>query len=272
MFIYIKLDLNSTDRAIQFEPKNKIKKIVRNFIIKNIDFFTVETVNVFNSLKVSKPFLNKIYYLPNGFFLPEDERLNPDFFDKMISDKENCILFSARLDAFQKNTCLMINSFLKSNLWRNGWTLKLSGETENDIIYFVDSEQKDIFNLAAKSKISLLGHLDRKELYQQMQTAKIFSLSSRYESFGLVLTEAAANGCVLVGTNVGAMSDITQNGKLGYLVDKHTVDVFSESLVSAANNQNLIDLARQQMEYALSNFDWVNICNNLAKIINEKTK
>lgn len=270
VFFYVKLDLNNTDRSEQFEPSNKLNKVVRDYLIKYIDLFTVETTEVFESFERSKAFSNKVHYLPNGVYLPEGGGFDGKLVDEVMERKENVILFSARLDAYQKNTNLMVNSFLYSKLWQYGWQLKLSGDTKHDILNFVDEKYKYLLNSGAKMSMSFLGYLNSKDLFQQMQAAKLFALSSRYESFGLVLVEAAANGCVLVGTNVGAISDITQKGKFGYLADEHTVESLSKALVSAANNENLAKLAKLQMNFVVSNFDWKNICKKLENMINEK--
>ena len=47
----------------------------------------------------------------------------------------------------------------------------------------------------------------------------IFVLASKMESFGLVYGEALACGIPVVGTSVGGIPEIIDNGKTGYLTE-----------------------------------------------------
>jgi glycosyltransferase involved in cell wall biosynthesis len=51
--------------------------------------------------------------------------------------------------------------------------------------------------------VRFVGTLPRPEVLARMQSAKVLLHTSNYESYGLVMAEAAANGCQVVGTPVG---------------------------------------------------------------------
>ena len=69
-----------------------------------------------------------------------------------------------------------------------------------------------------KDKIDFTGNIsDKKILSEYYNKAKIFFFTSRYESFGLSLMEAAFYGDYIISTETGCAKDITDNGKLGFI-------------------------------------------------------
>jgi glycosyltransferase involved in cell wall biosynthesis len=54
--------------------------------------------------------------------------------------------------------------------------------------------------------VRFVGNLPRPQVLARMREAKVLLHTARFESFGYVLAEAAMNGCEVLGTPVGAMS------------------------------------------------------------------
>jgi len=61
--------------------------------------------------------------------------------------------------------------------------------------------------------VHLPGHLPRTEVFARMQQAKVFLHTANFESFGMVLAEAAMNGCRVVSTPVGIAPQLATLGK-----------------------------------------------------------
>jgi glycosyltransferase involved in cell wall biosynthesis len=57
--------------------------------------------------------------------------------------------------------------------------------------------------IGCAENVRFVGSLPRPEVLARMQAAKVLLHTSSYESYGLVLAEAAANGCQIVSTPVG---------------------------------------------------------------------
>ncbi|HEU5486384.1 MAG TPA: glycosyltransferase family 4 protein, partial [Microlunatus sp.] len=90
--------------------------------------------------------------------------------------------------------------------------------------------------------ITSLGEVtDRHELSELYRRATALCLPARFEPYGLVLLEAMAHGLPCIGTRVGAIPEILQDGELGLLVDAGDTRGLADALVLL-----LQDLAMQQ--------------------------
>ena len=64
----------------------------------------------------------------------------------------------------------------------------------------------------AADRIEYRGQLPSRDLAQQRREARLTVVCSRYETFGLTLTEAITFGCPTVATRSGAFPEIIQDG------------------------------------------------------------
>ncbi len=105
-------------------------------------------------------------------------------------------------------------------------------------------------------------------MYEYYNRAKIFCLTSRDESFGLVYTEALSYGNFIVSTEVGAVLDITNNLEYGTLIEnKNELAEKLESLITSETK--LLNSYNFSMKYAKENFDWYNIIDKLEEKIKD---
>lgn len=88
--------------------------------------------------------------------------------------------------------------------------------------------------------VTFTGELNRREVAAQMHRAGIFVSPSHYETFGVVLVEAAATGMPLVATDSGGTKDII-NETTGLLCPKNNVGKLKESIVYVHRNFNSYD-------------------------------
>ncbi len=66
-------------------------------------------------------------------------------------------------------------------------------------------------------RVMSLGALPHTQAMQIVSEADIFFLPSRYESLGMVFAEAAAYGVPCIGTAVGGIPEIIENGRTGFI-------------------------------------------------------
>lgn len=179
---YVKLDTIAGD---EFNKKG-LKGRIYKWAAKKVDVFSCETkASMENILRAFPEIKDKLLLLPN----PVDEAVC-----KSSAPKENMILTVGRLYTNQKNTEMLLEALKQTDL--KDWKCILAGpgaekEEQGNIIFAGD--QRDRAALA--------------DLYAR---AKVFVLTSRWESYGIVLAEAAACGCFLVTTPVGAAPDIVE--------------------------------------------------------------
>ena len=83
------------------------------------------------------------------------------------------------------------------------------------------------------TKTNFIGYLAGEELASAYASGDIFLFPSSTETLGLVLLEAMAAGCPVIGANKGGIPDIINDGINGCLYDPDQKDNGKESLIAA---------------------------------------
>lgn len=199
----------------------------------------------------------KVYLLSNEF-IPRIKNIfpninsskldavnNPNTFSNTeihIQKKENLIIFVARLVDPQKNVTAFIdvwNIFHKSH---PDWSAKIIG----------DGPQKDYFEKYALKKhtqnLEFTGNL--KDVAYFYEKAKFLCMTSIYEGWGMVLTEAMSYGCLPVAfKSYEAITEIIQNKTNGILVQPFDKNQMAHELNILADNEHLrIKMATEAIE------------------------
>lgn len=123
-----------------------------------------------------------------------------------VSRTDNEILYVGRLDS-RKGLDFLIASFAEVVRQNARAVLKIAGTGK-----LKHKLQQLAASLGIQERVIFLGKVsdtDLKTLYQQ---AAIFVLPSKFEGFGIVLTEAMACGTPVVGTAVPGIVDIVEEG------------------------------------------------------------
>lgn len=252
----LKLDLDERS-ATMLKERKTTKELVNDILFResNIDFFTVETKSL---KKVVRPYFARLgkplVWLPNG--------ISKDFLREESSTKRNVILSVGRLGTEQKNSELLLNAYLRlPRSIRSEWQLWFAGDAT--------SEFRDLLSKTSDTSVKYLGEIrDRDRLASIFASSKVFALSSRWESFGLVLLEAAAYGCTLVSTRVGVAEDLIESCGNGYLASDG-IDGFTRSLIEAVELPDSQRSRLQQKERVLIEYSWKGICESLLTICDE---
>lgn len=218
--VYIKADAASLPKRSWFLAKK---------IMKACDVLSVESESLFEEMKKAVPnHARKLAYIPNGF---DDKN-----FDKNILNlpKENVIIQTARFGTAPKNTPLLLNILSEIDL--KDWKVILAGSVEKDFQPHIE----DFFERhpELKEKVSFIGNVsDRDTLYRLYGRARIFVLTSRWESFCLSLMEAAYFGDYVISTNVGITPTI-RNKMGGFVSDGSPLECKNDkSIASQIENE-----------------------------------
>lgn len=228
---YVKLDM---DEPTAHNIKNHLNIInpfklrVKKFLSKSVDLYTIETKKVFEIIREMEFYRNKLYLLPNGFYMD----LPYDF----SKTKEKIMITVGRIGTPQKNNELLLSAISKVDNLRD-YKFYFIGTIEVSFQKKID----DLLNIREdlKEKIILTGNISEKDkLFEFYKRAEVFCLSSIYESFALVLTEALYHGCYLLSTDVGAAFDLTDNGKFASIVN------VNENLFDELHNNGVYDVVK----------------------------
>lgn len=88
-------------------------------------------------------------------------------------------------------------------------------------------------------KVTVLGHLNRKDIDTHYSECHAIILPSKTEGFPKVIAEAAAYGCVPIVTDVSAISQYVVHGQVGYLMSKKSAEEVGKALTLFAENKDL---------------------------------
>ena len=81
-------------------------------------------------------------------------------------------------------------------------------------------------------RVTFTGAVPDEVLFQHYADCDVFCAPSRYESFGLVLTEAMAFGKAVVGSRAGGMQEVVEDGVTGLLAEPGDAASLTEQLRS----------------------------------------
>jgi len=84
-------------------------------------------------------------------------------------------------------------------------------------------------DLGLADRVRLAGHVEEDELAKLYGQATVFALATRFEGYGMVFSEAMANGLPIVTCRTGAVSDTVASGA-GVLVPPDDPDLFAQAL------------------------------------------
>lgn len=255
--IYLKLDMSM--KGIKSALSKSPVGIIKRLDIKLADVVSVETKKVQDILQ--KYFGDKIIYITNGCLLPDDDT------DTKVNS-ENTILTVCNFGTWEKASDTLLNAFIKS-AGKHDYTLKIIGSVDEKFKPFIDDLLDK--NPMYRDRIVFLGEIhDRKKLLCEYKKAKVFTLPSRQESFGIVLVEAAYEGCFLITTDaVAAGFDLSDNGKYGAVCKTDDADDLADKFVRICTDKDYDwqAHAKEISEYAKSVFNWEKIITKLYYVI-----
>lgn len=205
--IYIKLDAEPSDTGNVFEYNNYqiLKKIYFRVFGKMVDIITIETDKAYQQTKHSiwKDYIGeKLFLMPNGFDTEILNELNISV--NPVSKKERIILTAGRIGTHQKNTELLLEILESVDL--KDWKVYISGPIMESFEETINQFYSR--NPYLKDSVIFTGQIEQSELYELYNRARIFCLTSRHESFGFVLSEAAYMNNYIITTDVGVAKEI----------------------------------------------------------------
>jgi glycosyltransferase involved in cell wall biosynthesis len=99
--------------------------------------------------------------------------------------------------------------------------------------------------LGVAGAVDFLGHVDREQVRQRIEEARVVAMPSRFEGMPLVALEAAERGRAVVATDVGGINEVVLDGRTGVLVDPAAAEaepsVLAHALVRALTEPGLAE-------------------------------
>jgi glycosyltransferase involved in cell wall biosynthesis len=265
--VYLKLDINEhqIDKYIRILGETNTNSFLTRFMLKKItkyvDLISCETLKYYKKIReteVGRIFGDKLHYITNGISKKEIDQTGVTI--KKYSEKENIFLFSGTLGSTVKNVNMLLEALKLIDL--KDWKVYLIGSTDRidyDFNKAIATFFEDNGNLS--EKVFVEGFIEnRKTLMEYYNRSKCFIMTSNYESFGLVLAEAAYFGNYLISTNVGAAEEISHSGEFGSLIEVGDAHRLAREMKKVITGE--IDIsanANRIHEYIKNNYTWENI-------------
>lgn len=249
--VYLKMDVDF--RMCEDFEQNVNRRTVLQKCAKIVDLISAESER---GLSRVQPFVQKkIELIPNGYCVSDEAFLNS-------VKRENTFLTIGRLGTEQKATEILLQAFALC-ADHIDWNLRLVGKVEETFQPYIDDFFHKHPNL--RKRIEFVGVInDRAALDMEYRRAKVFVLPSRWESFGLVLTEAMANGCRLLATDVvPPINELTNSGEFGTIIPADNIQALADAMIESTR----IDYSEIEIQkirtYAKEKFSWESICDKL---------
>lgn len=172
-----------------------------------VGYRSYPTKRAFESLYGEKPF----FMCPSG--VPEMYITQPRDFDRNVSKFIYVGTFMRRKYA----SCLVpaIARTYKEELF--SITFVGDGDDKGQIIKKADDND-------CTEKVHFTGRISRDEIWKHLDTAEVFIMISKIETFGLVYLEAMARGCIVVASKNEGMDGIIEDGVNGFLCEAGNED------------------------------------------------
>lgn len=198
---------------------------------------------------------------------------------EVIHNSVDTEFFRLKKDVKKENFEILNVGFLNKNKGVDT-LIRAFGKAFHDIPNIrlkIGSNGKELENLKKickelhiEDKVIFLGGIDRQEVRDNMMYSDLFVLSSRFETFGVVLIEALATGTPIIATKCGGPQDIVTE-KVGKLVDVDDIDGLAKTLEFMYQNYDCYN-KKEIREYCCEKFSNKVIGENTLKIYNDIIK
>lgn len=210
---------------------------------KQYDFVTVLTAA---DKRCLEGHIDRVAVMPNPLaFQPVSE----------IPEKEKIILAVGQLHSWHcKGLDILIDAWGRICKKYPEWKLQISGLDRNDSKSFLKAIA-DKYD--AGEQVEFIGFND--DMLSIYQRSSIFVLSSRYEGFGMALTEAMSQGCACIACDYkGRQGEIITSEKEGLLCKVEDIEALSEAISRMIEDDNYresvrINAVERSKYYSLDN-------------------
>lgn len=242
-----KNDLNMV-RKLTYLYFNSFQKFVYNIALKNVDIFIAPSKYFQN---MAKSDVSPILYLPNFIELRKFQELKNNY----------NLLFVGRLEKI-KGVEFLILAMAE--------IIKVFPQTKLTIIGD-GSNKKDLCNLTKKmhleKHIQFIGWVENNDLDIYYEKASIVVVpSTSAEAFGLVILEAMSAGRPVIGTNLGGIPEIIDDGVNGHLIEPNNPEQIADKVIRLFQEEFLLKELGRNARKKAEEFSKEKYVDNLEKI------
>ncbi len=199
-----------------------------DLIISNSNFTKNDFINI---LKINENKIKTIYFGINPIFKPVDDSIFLTNIKEKYHLPEKFILYVGRIYP-GKNFGSLIQAFSKIHT-----TLTHKIVVAGSPRWGFKNECSIIERLGLEKKVIFAGWVPQEDLVAFYNLAELFVLTSFYESFGMVVLEAMACGCPVIGPKTGAIPEIA--GDAAYFINPYDPGEIAEAIENLLTSEDL---------------------------------
>ncbi|UCE73848.1 MAG: glycosyltransferase family 4 protein [Methanomassiliicoccales archaeon] len=208
--------------------------------------------------------IKKISIIPNGVF---DEAFNK--YDTQIAKEkyglDDYMLFIGRM-YHEKSPTHLVRALAS-----------LHDDFKELGVIFIGPDQGEAAKVKAVSKelglekrVVYAGQVSEKEKYELLAGCKFFALPSQHESQGIVFVEAWAQKKAVIGTKVGGVPYIIEDGETGLLYNHGDLESLTKHIKFFLENPDRAKaIGEKGFEIASREWRWKNVIDRIEKLYNE---
>ena len=204
-------------------PGKALIRAIRNFLYRFADCIVVQTSANADYFRKRKCRQVKVIYNPLDLFGKNGQSLK--------SEKKDVVVSVGRL-VEQKNQEMMIKAFERVHRVLPSYKLIIygDGDKRGELIEFIRK-------YALSDCIELPGN--RKDIFDEISSAKLFALSSNFEGMPNSLVEAMGLGLPVISTKVSGATDLIKDRINGELVDIDDDRTLAERMIAILKDDEL---------------------------------
>ena len=244
------------------EDRNRIKEEERLLRHCNAVIVPTEEEGQYLASKITGE-ITSIYHIPWGVNMDHFKAADHGLVIPKTGDLEvrPLVLFVGRFDPM-KGIDLAIRSICHLENSNEIELVIIGGDGPASDSY---KKIKELVNeLGIDGQVQLIGPVEHSQMVLYYQKADVVVVSSRYESFGLVILEALASGTPVASTPVGISPHVIEQGTNGYLAaagDDHSMaEAISKTLVLAQQQD------AEKIRQSVSSFTWSRAVTSLLDV------
>ena len=176
---------------------------------------------------------------------------------------EECWVYVWRVEK-NKGIDDVFNLFQKIKGMGNINSLKIVGQSKREKYY----KEKAVLT---SPKISILGPLNRKDIFKIYAESHILILLTKSEGFPKVIMEAGVFGCVPVVSNFPGISQVIKHGSDGYIMNSYNAKYCQKDFRSVFNDLDTLKLCSMNIFLKSHNFTYEKYLTNVQNAILHKT-
>lgn len=193
----------------------------------------------------------KLFHIPNS--------LDNKMFKPIDCEKKYDLLFIGRF-YLVKGLDILLDSLVKLFPDHEAINLGIVGNFSHKQIRYVERRLSSV-----PVRLQFLGQLPNADIPRTINSSRIVTIPSRYESFSMVALEALACGVPVVGTNVGGLPELIDSS-VGVLVQPESTP-FSAAIKACLHDSALVESARKMGPKVAENYSWEKIGKQLLAIL-----